>query len=372
LQRVDVVDEQTLLVIFNERLDSLSTLSGSYQISPTITVQNISWVATQNNAVVLRLSAALQAKTVYALAVNNLRDCSGNWLATAQSKTFTLPEKGEVGDILLNEILFNPPVGGVDFVEIYNASDKYIDLKGWQLARKTKGVTEQQKIVSSQTLIIAPKSYMVFTPNLQQLKTQYPQGADSVWVATSLPTYTDNAGTVVLLRSDNQEIDLFDYSEKYHFKLLDNKEGVSLERIDFAAPTNDRNNWHSAAAPQYGTPGYRNSQAAGTVNRKAECFWVENAVITPDGDGFQDFALLHYGCNQTGNLANVQIFDREGRLVKTLLQNQLLAAEGFFRWEGDMDNGRKAPIGYYVIHIQTFSMQGTQEDYQVKVVVGTR
>ncbi len=372
LQRVDVVDAQTLLVIFNERLDSLSTLSGSYQISPIITVQNISWVATQNNAVLLRLSAALQAKTVYDLAVNNLRDCSGNWLATAQRKIFTLPERGEVGEILLNEILFNPPVNGVDFVEIYNTSDKYIDLKGWQLARKTKGVVEQQRIVSTQTLIIAPKSYMVFTPDVQQLKTQYPQGADSVWVATSLPTYTDDTGTVVLLRADNQEIDLFDYDEKYHFKLLDNKEGVSLERIDFAAPTNDRNNWHSAAAPQYGTAGYRNSQAVGAVNRKAECFWVENAVITPDGDGFQDFALLHYGCNQTGNLANVQIFDREGRLVKTILQNQLLAAEGFFRWEGDMDNGRKAPIGYYVIHIQTFSMQGKQEDYQVKVVVGAR
>ena len=42
---------------------------------------------------------------------------------------FALPEQGLSKDIIINEVLFNPLNGGVDFVEIYNNSNKFIDLK---------------------------------------------------------------------------------------------------------------------------------------------------------------------------------------------------------------------------------------------------
>ncbi len=380
LQRIDVLTPTTLRLFFNEKLDSIRSLSATYVLinnstgnSNPLPIANVSFSQAANQEITLRLATALQTKTVYTLSLVGVADCSQNAVVNPQKRSLVVPEEGSKGELILNEVLFNPPVGGVDFVELYNLSDKFIDLKGWALARKVNGVIEQIKIVSSQTLVVAPKSYVVFCPNLTQLKNQYPQGVDSTFVATELPTYSDKSGTVVLLLPNGEVADLLDYDEDYHFKLLDDRGGVSLERIDFEVVTNDKNNWHSAASPQFGTPGYRNSQARGNVVRqRADCFWVENEVITPDGDGWQDFTFLRYACNQTGFVANATIYDSEGRKVKTLLQSQVLGNEGQFRWDGDTDEGKKARIGYYLFHIQVFNLQGASEDYQLKCVVGSR
>jgi tripartite-type tricarboxylate transporter receptor subunit TctC len=40
--------------------------------------------------------------------VKNIKDCSGNPLINNQQAKFVLPEKGQKGDILINEVLFNP------------------------------------------------------------------------------------------------------------------------------------------------------------------------------------------------------------------------------------------------------------------------
>ncbi len=63
------------------------------------------------------------------------------------------------------------------------------------------------------------------------------------------------------LNAQGNIIDELVYNEKWHFKLIDNDEGVALERIDYNAPTQQQDNWHSAASSVgYGTPTYKNSQ----------------------------------------------------------------------------------------------------------------
>src|SRR3546814_4183484 len=62
-----------------------------------------------------------------------MADCYGNPLKHAEHE-FLLPQLPEPGEVVINEILFNPVEGGADYVEIYNRSGKILDLKDLQLA----------------------------------------------------------------------------------------------------------------------------------------------------------------------------------------------------------------------------------------------
>ena len=52
-----------------------------------------------------------------------------------------------------------------------------------------------------------------------------------------------------------------------------------------------------------------------------------------------------------GSVADVQVFDNNGRLIKALTVNELLDTEGVIRWLGERTDGTKATVGIYILHI---------------------
>ena len=69
-----------------------------------------------------------------------------------------------------------------------------------------------------------------------------------------MPSFSDDIGDVIILNSQGAIIDEVKYSDKWHFPLISNTEGVSLERINYDAPS-VKDNFHSAATSAgYGTP----------------------------------------------------------------------------------------------------------------------
>ncbi len=373
LRRVDVVDSLTIRLMFDEKLDSLSVITANYDVSGGMVVRTLQFVPRLPDQVVLRLAQALRPRITYTIVARLVRDCAGNTLFTSAARQLVLPERGQPGDLVINEVLFNPPVGGVDFVELYNRSDKFIDLKNWRMGNAD---TAQTRPITTDTYIMPPRSYTVVAANLAQLRIQYSQLVDSLVIQASLPSYNDDAGTVILWNDRRQLVDRFDYDEKMHFQLLDDEEGVSLERISFVAPSNDRNNWHSAAAPHYGTPTRPNSQAIGPDGTRnfteRGCFRLENEIFTPDGDGWQDFLLIHYDCAGQGVVASIRIFDAQGRPIRKLLNQQTIAQGAFINWDGLGDNGEKARVGYYLLQIEVFDLNGQVQRLQMKAVVGAK
>src|SRR5690606_11609988 len=150
-------------------------------------------------------------------------------------------------DIVINEILFNPRPNGVDFVELINRSNKYIDLKNWQLANLQNDTVSNRKTITV-NYILAPQQIVAITTNPEIVKQHYPAHDPNAFLQiSSLPTFNDKDGTVILLNPAKQVMDSLTYNEKMHFALLDSKDGVSLERIRTDGPT-ERNNFHSAAS----------------------------------------------------------------------------------------------------------------------------
>src|SRR4051812_9003570 len=154
------------------------------------------------------------------------------------------------GDVVINEILFNPPGGGYDYVEGYNRSNKIINLENIVIAhRNSTGDISGMKPVAKAPVLIPPGAYFVVTANEKWLRQHYSTGpAAVVCEVLSLPSFPDDEGTVVLLNKGDSIIDELTYSEKWHFPLLTDVSGVSLERIDYGAPAQNRNNWSSASS----------------------------------------------------------------------------------------------------------------------------
>jgi len=370
LEQVYTIDSNKIELVFNEKMDSLSLIHAEYVISPRVDIEEINVPSGYEfYTMQLTLKNSLLPGKPYEIGIKNIQDCSGNTQASLSKKTLIIPEEADTTDILLSEILFNPPPNGEDFVELYNNSNKYIDLQAWAIAN-AKG---EEHLISEETKIIAPFTFLVLTPSIKSFKGFYPTTPDSLILEMKLPSFNDDTGVVKLLNADKEIVQSFPYNEAMHFRLLEDKEGVSLERIDYKQAVNDASNWHSAAAAAgFATPAQVNSQSNELSEIRAECFSVIPDIFTPDLDGVDDFAQIQYACQQTGTVASVTIFDTNGRMVCRLIQNQTLANNGIFRWDGTKENGEKAKMGYYLLLIETFDLDGNVNTVKLKVAIGTR
>ncbi|MBD1398012.1 lamin tail domain-containing protein [Pontibacter sp. JH31] len=373
LLSVTTMAPDRLLLRFNERLDSAQVADVSrYALNPTgIGIAAVQVISPLFEEVILQLASPLQEKQLYTLTATGIRDCAGNLSAAPLTAIFALPSAPVPGDVVINEVLFNPRPGGVDFVELVNRSDKYINLQNWQLANISNDSVANLRVITTATYVLSPGQYVVLTSNPDNIRANYPAArAEAFLRMASLPSYPDAAGSVVVLQPDGRLADRFDYTERMHFSLMDDRNGISLERIRLKGPTT-ADNFHSAATSVSATPGYLNSQSQPGIAAQ-RLFTIAPKVFSPDGDGYEDFTTINYSTDQTGFVANITVFDAQGREIRKLVRNELLAVNGFFRWDGTRQDGSKAGIGSYLLYIELFDLSGQKSVHKERVVVGGR
>ena len=95
---------------------------------------------------------------------------------------------------------------------------------------------------------------------------------------------------------------------------------------------------------------------------------IDPEIFSPDRPG-QDFAQIRYKFEQTGWVANIKIADQQGRVIKTLANNETLGHEGFFRWDGDREDGTWARMGYYFVWFEVFQLDGQVKTFRKRVVI---
>ena len=374
LLRAVAIDAFTVRAYFSEKLDSATAATiGRYALSPVATITRAAPVGPDFRQVDLTLSTALLPSRPATLTVQTATDCAGNASGPLQSATFGLPEAGVAGDVVFNELLFNPRVGAVRFAEVINRSTKFIDLQRWQIGNLKPDGSADVDLLSTGPLVLAPGQVMAFSTSTATITSQYPTSSDASNLVqlSGLPTFPD-ASTAVLYDSRGLEIDRFAYSKALHLSLLSTQEGVSLERIRTNGPTLG-SNFHSAAgAVGYATPGRPNSQAQDAAGGNQD-WTVTPEVFTPDDDGQQDFATLNYHLDQPGYAASVTVYDALGRLTRRLTRNETLPTNGFIQWDGIDDKGRKAAVGYYILLVELFRPSGGEKhEYKKTVVLGAR
>jgi hypothetical protein len=371
LQSVFPEQRTQILISFNEKLDKGSLATENFKMNGQGEIAKAHFKDQSMKTVELDLRDTLTTRHEYVLEVKNIRDCSGNYLQTS-SVTFGLPEKSDSFDIVINEILFNPRAGGVDFVEVYNPSEKYLNLKNWKVGNDIQGTPVSINLLFSQNVLLPPRGFAVFTTDPSALGSQYPQRVkENIW-KTNLPSLPDDSGSLALLDDQGKILDMLEYSRNWHSEFIKNDEGVSLERISVNASTNSRVNWNSASSVTgYATPGYRNSQFHNDRDPDDGEVVVVPEIFSPAAE-LNEYVEIKYRLDPGGWVANVRIVDPQGRYLKTIANNETLASEGFFRWDGDRDDGRKARMGYYVVSFEAFNAEGIVKTFRKRVIVSGR
>jgi hypothetical protein len=281
------------------------------------------------------------------------RDCSGNVPPRPLTFAVILPTDIRTGELLISELLFDPVSGGSDYVEIYNNSTKPLDLNGLQL---TNPVSSARVIKMETTLLLPPGGYAVVTPDTT-IFTYWPDVRADRLILTSLPSFPNAGGEVVLLGRAGQLLDRMVYGEEMHNDLLADPEGVALERLSFEELATAVSNWTSASSLSgYGTPTLPNSQSlTGTEENEVA---LRYRTFSPDGDGYRDRMTLTYTLAEPGTYATVEIFDAGGRPVRRLTDIDLLGTEGELYWDGRRNSGELAAAGPYVVLLQLFTTSG--------------
>jgi hypothetical protein len=246
---------------FSEKLDSAaSAIPALYTLVPASGIVQVVPHAPDFRVVDLLLASDLPPNKPLTVAVQRATDCMSNGAGPATSAVFALPVPAQPGDVVINEVLFNPRSGGVDFVELLNRSANYLEVQGWQLGTEEPGGISA-KPLSSGPYGLAPGQLVVLTTRPDVVQSQYPTHDPATFLSMpSFPSLPDEAATIVVLDAKGQTIDRFSYNEKQHLALLSDRNGVSLERIRAAGPSLG-GNFHSAASSVgYATPGRANSQ----------------------------------------------------------------------------------------------------------------
>lgn len=337
--------------------DSLVTLRFSEWVNP----EELSVVVTPSRSfetswdeghtqLYLRWKEDLQKGVRYTVDVANLSDYVGN---TGSDTSFCCAKKEtiECGDLLFTEVMFNPYADGSEFVEIYNVSEKVLDLSELKLSTRKSADSSlySPKKISDAPVLVFPGEFKVLTSDISGITPFYICKPETFVTLSSFPSLRNETGAVVLFRSsDTLIVDNFYYEASMHEESVPNKgKGVSLTRSSLG-----QEDWVSSSAVDgYATPGYSTSSLSKLATTNISLQADEVCYPYYDEDGM---FRLKYRMDLPNYQAVVNVYSMDDRCVKTLVNNLTLAKEGEISWDGYDDRGSLLRVAPYVVRLDAF------------------
>lgn len=365
ITNIEATSANEVIVYFDEPVDELSISNTKFNLNNGIGVPESASISNAlSTSVYLDFGTnTFDSSIEYTLSVENISDLKGN-SSTEEQVSFFYARSPQKGEVLLSEILSDPYSEGEDFIELYNQSENNIQLEGLSILNIQNG---ESKEISN--LILGPKSYVALSEDIEFLIQEYKPSPEARLEYNELPAMNNDDGYVQIVSQGGEVLDSFEYSSDLHFDLIDETEGVSLERINYNIDGNNGENWTSASKTvRFATPGYENSVNISTGTSDEE-FYLASKSFSPNQDGDKDQMVLLYELEKNGFIANVDIYDASGHRIRRLTTNNLLATSGQLRWDGINDEGSIAEVGIYIITGELFHPDGDTKSFKKAIVL---
>ena len=297
-----------------------------------------------------------------------MSDMAGNSLGTV-NKPFGLPVETEENDILFNEIMFDPLPGGAEFIELYNNSDKIVDLADHFMLSYQSEPADTGKIIwlSDKPLCLMPGEYVVLCTDRKYVISTYSNCDENRIIEwTSLPSLPNREGKLLIYNRKLVLIDRMTYSEKMHSAMLSITSGISLERISTDIAGFENSNWRSASGTAgYATPGIKNSASVTDEDFDGEgAMSLSSRKISPDNDGFEDYLRILVQSKGEQDILSLEVYNDMGYRVRTLADRITISGESIMIWDGCDDSGKLVREGIYIIYSRIMHADSPPEQHK--------
>ena len=343
----------SLLLRFSQAVQpGLLLLDGEITLLPPSNSPQQQWL--------LPMPSHLTAATSVMLSTSDWHNCHGQASLHAQFRI----GKGEVAqasELLFNEIYYRPAANGTSYFELYNASNRNIDLSKCIISAANSDWQATQAIpLSNLPFVLFPGQYLVFCRDTLALQRDFGAVAlQNRLQMSSWPTINQSGGRLLLLDQAGQTIHQLLYHDSLHHPLLRETRGMALERLEGSSQTD----FSSAQSSIRGTPGQKNSRKYLAQDIKAG-FWAEPAMIRPDQ---WEQTRIQFSAAGT-KMLKIEVLDTGGRALGTLLPLQLCHGEQELFWDGTLQ-GKPLDTGTYLLQASFYQENGETGRLLQRVVV---
>ncbi len=153
------------------------------------------------------------------------------------------PPGNNYNDLVINEIMYAPSTGEPEWIEIYNRTTDFINLKKWKIGDNTSSVT-----ITNNDVLIQPLSFFVLSRD-STITNFFPNLTN--FISLSLPALNNTGDAVVIKDSLSVLIDSLSYMPDWG----GSAGGKSLERILANASSTVKENWGTSQSIFRATPG---------------------------------------------------------------------------------------------------------------------
>ncbi len=224
---------------------------------------------------------------MYRIFVETKTDGDENILNNIKSIEFEVTEPAaDYNDVVINEIMYKPEENEPEWIEIFNKSDKNINILNWKINDRTT-VTK----ITGEDFFLEPGEYVVISES-ETVRDLY--NIDSRVIVLNLPSLNNSGDAISIKDSLGRIIDSVEYKSNWG-----GTKGHSLERIEVASNSNDSVNWSESINPLGATPGFINS-----VSPKDFDIEVSGIVFTPPDPFLHDTVSISAIVKNNGKFEN--------------------------------------------------------------------
>lgn len=243
---VEVLDSETIEVEFEGAIDKMNLTPNHFTLDGGLTVVRITGI--EPSHFVIHLNSPMISGQSYTLRAQGITDIFGNVMSTQQrSVVYYHVEKAQPGDVVINEFMYNEPDDYSRYIELYNRSEKIIDLSGWSQANNTG----TRRILTEVTTLLHPAEYLVITPD-ENLLHFFPD-LPIVIAGNRISALKNGGDNIVIVNRESLVIDSLSYAPEWGGK------SIALERKSANVAAIHRENWAESTAELLGTPGRTNT-----------------------------------------------------------------------------------------------------------------